>query len=583
MEDISSGISPCSAFHYEYEGPNRSRDTSPFTIHCTLEKGAEAYYSGVRVVVIAKKVEDDDDFAKAEIQVRRPRSRPDGEKLDETGIIENEDDVVGDKTPSDDGLCLYTLIFELINLSDATWSSATIKFVSTETSTRPFQIADTHRLLYEYTQRTTVHLPSCVHFLATRHAGLRRRLKPDNPSSIVCAYPAPMGPPTHGIRILPLSERRPIFTQLPPELLYNIFSIVARDGDYYDSWRNSLVAMSLVCCAWKIALRVVYEDFESQSHNGRDIGGLAKTLEVNPMMGRYIKRFSPDCFGDGGTRFYKQPRDALTILKTAPNMKSLTVIDVSTVLAEAFVEAPRKMTELRIFKQYSEHTSGDNENPERTSLNAAQLTKCFAHWPKLRQAMVYKFGSPSASEPFAEDGFAPAQCMLDEIRFKQGLLSMAQLQAMTASSQDTLQLVALTSIRGISNKELEAWLFDFGPNLTSLTLESNVFTRSEEEELAVDATIHRMPKLVYLFLNGPVATVLTLLRFQPARSERFGQPRIVIEDPMLFDPHAFVIALHTTKWGNVNVTGWRVSEENSELVEEANRVARERQLSLWIG
>ncbi|KIJ50305.1 hypothetical protein M422DRAFT_245554 [Sphaerobolus stellatus SS14] len=582
MEDISSGISPCSAFHYEYEGPNRSYNTSPFTIHCTLEKGAEAYYSGVRVVVIARKVEDDDDFAKAEIQVRRPRSKPDDEELDETGILENEDDVVGDKAPSDDGLCLYTLIFELINLSNATWSSATIKFVGTETSTRPFQIADTHRLLYEYTQRTTVHSPSCVLFLATRHAGLRGRLKPNNPSSIVCALPAPMGPPTHGIRILLPSERRPIFIQPPPEILYNIFSIVARDGCYYDNWRNGLVAMSLVCCAWKIALRVVYEDFESQSRNGLDIGGLAKALEVNPMMGRYIKRFSPDCFGKG-ILFSQQPRDALTILETAPNMKSLTVIDVSVVLAEGFVEALRKMTELRIFKQYSEYTSEDTENPERTSLNAAQLTKCFAHWPKLRQAMVYKFGSPSASEPFAEDGFAPAQCMLDEIRFEQGLLSMAQLQAMTASSQDTLQLVALISIRGISNKELKAWLFDFGPNLTSLTLESNVFTRSEEEELAVDATIHRMPKLVYLKLDGPVATVLTLLRFQPAWSKRFGQPRIMIKDPMLFDPHAFVIALHTTKWGYVDVTGLRVSEENSELVEEANRVARERRLALWIG
>ena len=65
MEDISSAIASCSAFHYEYEGPYPSYDTSPFTIHCTLEKGAETYYSGVCVVIIAKKVDDDDDFAKA--------------------------------------------------------------------------------------------------------------------------------------------------------------------------------------------------------------------------------------------------------------------------------------------------------------------------------------------------------------------------------------------------------------------------------------------------------------------------------------------------------------------------------------
>lgn len=37
---------------------------SPFTILCTLEKGPEAYYSGVRVVVFAKKIGLGDEFAK---------------------------------------------------------------------------------------------------------------------------------------------------------------------------------------------------------------------------------------------------------------------------------------------------------------------------------------------------------------------------------------------------------------------------------------------------------------------------------------------------------------------------------------
>lgn len=62
-----SGISSCFAFHYHYDGPKPSHNTYLFTIHCTLEKGAEVYYSGVRVVVIAKKTGYDDEFAKAVI------------------------------------------------------------------------------------------------------------------------------------------------------------------------------------------------------------------------------------------------------------------------------------------------------------------------------------------------------------------------------------------------------------------------------------------------------------------------------------------------------------------------------------
>ena len=65
-----SGTPPCFLFHHQYDVDNPDYDTSRLTIHCTLEKGAEAYYSGVRVIVIAKKIVYDDKFAKVVSYIR---------------------------------------------------------------------------------------------------------------------------------------------------------------------------------------------------------------------------------------------------------------------------------------------------------------------------------------------------------------------------------------------------------------------------------------------------------------------------------------------------------------------------------
>lgn len=569
-------ISPCFTFHYYYEGPDPSHDTSPFTIHCTFEKGVEAYYSGIRVVVIAKKTGYDETFAKAEIRPRRSSSRLTtsviGSLVAES--LEVVEESVDDHGPSEDGLPVYALIFELVDVSCETWSGASIEFQSAvETSkTKPVQIPETHRVLYKYEKNTIAHSLSCNLLLATRNAGLRRRLKPDNPSGLDCVYPAPMGPPTHGFRVLPPSEKRSLFTQPPVDVLYNIFSNLALDASYYENWRKDLVSMSLVCRAWwKTALCIVYEDFETYADKKPDIGKFATALKGSPMWGRYIKRFSPYCFTAGGLGA-KFNEDALIILKTASNMRTLTVVEVDPALAEQFVEAFCTMTELRNFTQLS-------------SLNAAQLAKCFSHWPKLRRATVYQIGRPTDED--RNDELAPAKCALDELKLERGLISMIQLRNITASSRETLHTVVLKSIRGISNKEIASWLLDFGPTLTNLTLQSNVFTRSEEEELALDQTISQMPKLFDLTIDGPIATVLTLLRFEPITDADQNVFRrrccLRISDPMLIDPHAFVIALRTTKWNNVNITGLRMSEENSELAEEAKKVASERRIFLFMG
>ena len=405
-------------------------------------------------------------------------------------------EVIDNHALSVDGLPLYNIVLELVDLSDALWSHAKIRFPAAAESSNPgpIQIPNTHKIIYDHAKPTTVHSPSCVLLLATRYIDLQRPPK----QGIACRHKpaclARIGLPTHGFRILPPSERRPFFTRPPPEILHHIFSILPR-GD------GSLFAVSLVCRVWwKVALCSIYEDFERGRQGLLHIGRLATTLEDNPTWGRHIKRFSVFCFHANSEAQFR--RDALTILKTASNMRWLSVGDVTAVLTGEFIETFCKMTELRVFIQSitSPPRRDVNYSAEKIYLNAAQLTKCLVYWPKLRRVVVYRFG-----EPHAGDGneFASAQCALYEISFKHGFVSIAQLRAITASSRGTLHVVELSYIKGIINKELTSWLADFGPNLTSLTLDcDNIFTRSEADELALDATIHMMPKLSTLISQG---------------------------------------------------------------------------------
>lgn len=472
------------------------------------------------------------------------------------------------------------------------------------------------RVVYEY---VVTGRESLVVYLSSSRS-FRPQLKPNNPSRIVCAYPASMGICGRGVRILPpqISRKSSAVELLPPELLSLIFGCAVEES-MYTHWRQMLISFALVCHKWSIALGHLFRDFGTYTSGGPEAEKVALSLQRNPVLGESIRVFSNSHFGEAKHRapeteqtYLEFSRAIVDILKHATLLRDLEIRDTHPTLMAEFIHAITRSQELRGLLVNRGPLSEDGAQDQyRAILSTRDIIHCLAQWPRLVKLRVFGFSGPN---PFLLPGSvdvisdedlqavslvnlyivllinqiykgANVTSPLKELLLYNGPITGPQLQLITSGAHRTLQDVSLKGIIGLTNQGLRAWLAEVGPSLTRFHLEqTSVGRQSDDEEYALDVVISQMTNLRDLRIDGDVASELVILRREPrtqSQTTRYHMfwDSIHCEDVPGLNPHGLVNALKYTGWRNVNTRG--IFNGNEALKEEAVKAAKDRGVTLW--
>jgi hypothetical protein len=476
-------------------------------------------------------------------------------------------------------LPLCTLVFEIVDRSNSNWHQANVVLHSPQAME-----SQSLRTLYDYVELCTLNSRSLVLFLRTNHP-LLGPFKNDNPLRINHMFPAPMGILAHGVRILPPSASRQPFVNLPEELLRMIFREATMNQP---NWRKTLISLALVCRAWSPALDTMYEDFGPYSAGSVPPNALqlAKTLEISPDIGRKIRVFDPSHFRraieESEATYLEQAKAIVTILQTATRITKLHVFDTHRMLAQDFVHALCSSSEVREF--IVNRRGRTLLDPKYIYiLSVDDILRCISHWPSVHKLTIFGFSSANNL-----DNLPTPASSLQSVLLQHGTLTLPGLRSLTTSWRSSLRVATLQHISGLTNEDLYSWLSEVGPTLTSLTIEfSPLSRRSDEEEYAVDVVMPAMNNLRHLNLEGDIVSELALLRYVPtelAPPEPLWRKwyRLSIDNAPGVNAHGFLSALRTTAWTTVSMRNLVLREENMELSEEAQRIAKERNILLMM-
>lgn len=210
-------------------------------------------------------------------------------------------------------------------------------------------------------------------------------------STIQCHRRRQIGVYTRAVRILPPAPFRAPSINLPAEILRLIFEeAVSIDQSMFGHWRLALLSFSLVCRSWTIARECLFREFGDHvlESSRPDPTAVAHALQLNPVLGRAIRRFGFDHFCC--QRDLTFDIAMIGILKTATFMRHLNAYDTHPMLGKQFVEAICVSREMRVF---TNHRGPLKPGEERYLMSAADLEKCVSHWPLLHTLEIHAFSS----------------------------------------------------------------------------------------------------------------------------------------------------------------------------------------------
>ncbi|KAJ7195670.1 hypothetical protein GGX14DRAFT_674743 [Mycena pura] len=585
-----------------FEGPGCTHSGNQVVISVVLEPGAEKRFSGIQVVVCCRedvperhKLTVKDDVGRVQfVRWQREQEPPppgvakqfslafkfadpnEDLLLQQEAAHKASDTLLAQGLPASE-LPLYTVAYEVQDMSSDTWHCATLVLLPS------WPPADgTYRIAYQFVQPT--HDP-VVLYLSLSHS-LRRTLKPNNESGIVCAYPASRGIFAFAVRVCPPQAQRRPFTQPPPEILSAIFACAAKGT--YESGRPALVSLALVCHAWVIALEHLFHDFGSYTSKAPDLVALAKAVQAKPRMGSAIRHLSRSHFGrdpDRDAQRYLELAIAFKdVLHSAKHVRTLEIFDTHPSLREEFVQALGQSRDVRnlLINRYS---LSDEQREYRCQPTLPDLFRCFQRWPRLHKLELYGWDGPNpflqTVEQFTIEQTPPLDCALSTIRLATGPITGPQLCNLTAGSHASLTEAYFSGLIGLSNAGLKEWLVQLAPTLQRLHIKQCSIARaSDEEEYALDAAMGTLTALSDLHVDGDILSELAVLR-KTASGAATPRPRsarmIHLENCPGVSPHGLVQAMKHTGWNTIRAR--QLFEGNQPLFEEAEAVAKERGLS----
>ncbi|KAA1472063.1 hypothetical protein DENSPDRAFT_871938 [Dentipellis sp. KUC8613] len=564
----------CWMYAYDYTGPIPDYNDSGFSICAQFDWGSEQYFSGFRIVILCRK----DEEALADLTVKVDKTQHKSGAVD-PGLPYQAVSCDAEDTRSAEGAgdTPCTVVYEIVDLSDETWSAAGIYLRSSQL------IEDNaYRTVYDFSQMCTSSPSSkSVMLFLSASCSFRGWLKPTNPEGIECVLPAPIGVTARGVRILPPPALHPPFRQPPPEILHLIF-LQSLVSELNEPWRPSLLSFALVCREWAPAFIMLYQDF-SQYAGGRSppkLVGLASALRLNPERGRAIRRFSPYHFRDGIDTYEELSQALVDTLSLAVLVEDLTIKDVCVELKDKFIQALCGCAAVTSFIVNRGPPDPEKE-PSTYVLSLADIIACMAHWRSLRVLTIYGF---STSINLNGDGPEPI-CQLERLRLQGGRASDPELMRITSSSLPSLQQVEFSRVTGITNSALREWLFAMAGTLKGLSFDRCDFSReNDDEEYAIDVAIGRMDQLKSLNLDKDMCTDLVCMR----KERKPRPPNIHFRNynihmsnirPGAFTRH-FLSVLRNTGWEEIAM--WGAFDHDPELREEVKKVAEEQGVFLMV-
>lgn len=150
-----------------------------------------------------------------------------------------------------------------------------------------------------------------------------------------------------------------------------------------------------------------------------------------------------------------------------------------------------------------------------------------------------------------------------------------QLRFLTMSSHSSITYVRLDKITGLSNTDLREWLSEISPSLIFLSITGSFPRELQDEEHAVDDTIHMMHMLESARFGGDVVSSLAIER----KPKNKGDSDININGAPSVDEPGLSRALGHAGFTEVRVNDIVVLEGSRALGEEAIRLAVQKDLA----
>lgn len=205
----------------------------------------------------------------------------------------------------------------------------------------------------------------------------------------------------HSIRIIPLSESRPPFRDLPSDILHRIawHAFFQRKHGF----RRQLLSWGMVCKAWLPLLDIFYKGLGSLCipEDMPDPGAVARTLARKPEKGKLIKVICPSHYaGSHETnieRYEEFLQAFITVLNLAPAVQHLTLPMIHPPLRKMLIETLCTLEYVQICHTYY-HSSYGPEDDGPDFLSMCEIQKFTARWPALRQLHIHRWENRDCAE-----------------------------------------------------------------------------------------------------------------------------------------------------------------------------------------
>ncbi|KAG5640092.1 hypothetical protein DXG03_001237, partial [Asterophora parasitica] len=366
----------------------------------------------------------------------------------------------------------------------------------------------------------------------------------------------------HTLRIIPVYRSHPSFRYLDAEICRNIAWYAVFNKPVH--WRRSLLNLALVSRTWAGVADLFFHGLPSGSNYDRARAyAVARTVRAHPHKGRLIRRFEPwinwthwSDFRDE-IPFLRFSHDILTILRKAPLITRLELLDLHSYIHEELFEVLRGLRDVEevIITRYECSEYAYFERIWKPETGALQST--FSEWERLKKVKLTGWCVSSEIEcpPVS------AAYTLEELSLHRGAIPGNTLTNFL-SSAPALHSLDLYEVTNITNRTLRRFLAAVAPTLVTLriaqcTLEPyDIFA----EEPALDSVMPKMRLLsqvtVHCVYEGKILATAQSVGRKPMVQGRATLPgssfriEVAYEE---FDTGELLYALESSGWEYVTV------------------------------
>ena len=194
------------------------------------------------------------------------------------------------------------------------------------------------------------------------------------------------------IRVLPTTDHRPPFVDLPPHILRQII-FGAFSGR---EWRSELLSYSLVQKSWA-HVRDLFYSLYSHRNNKPTAVSVARSLRYHPEKAKLIPGFSPSDYSDADDNdwrtvdendYLETSRALLDILELLVSMRVIVLTTIDGSLVQEFLRRLCHIQGIEECEIRGDYVSTRAAKPWRRSLTISEIQTVIAHWPNISSLNV---------------------------------------------------------------------------------------------------------------------------------------------------------------------------------------------------